>query len=108
MGKGILKILEDTRHIINIMREEYSSQIREGEGASEIFEKIQGILPNVYLRPNNIIDLSRYSKIKIEDAFKEMGFEFRKEMEGKLHYFNSDTSISIYLDPQNRKLTLVP
>ena len=72
------------------------------------FNFINGNSDLVWVRPNNIIDLSRYSKIKIEDAFKEMGFEFRKEMEGKLHYFNSDTSISIYLDPQNRKLTLVP
>jgi hypothetical protein len=108
MRKEILKIVQDTHRVIKIMREEYASQIREGEGVNAMYEKIQAILPDVYLRPNNIIDLGRYSKTKIEETFKEMGFEFRKEMEGKLHYFNPDTSVSIYLNPQNKKLTLVP
>lgn len=108
MRRKLLSILKETQSIIKIMREEYASPLKEGEGIDGIFSDIQEILPDVYLRPNNIIDLSRYSQRKIEDTFTEMGFEFRKEMEGKLHYFNSTTSVSVYLNPQNKKLSLVP
>lgn len=93
---------------MKIMREEYTNPLKEGEGIDGLFADIQKILPDTYLRPNNIIDLSRYSQSKIESMFTEMGFEFRKEMEGKLHYFNPTTSVSIYLTPQNKKLSLVP
>jgi hypothetical protein len=44
----------------------------------------------------------------IEDSFKDLGYEFRKEIDGKLHYFNTDTSVSLYLNPTNKKITLTP
>jgi hypothetical protein len=49
-----------------------------------------------------------YPQQKIETALNELGFEFRQEMEGKLHFFNDETNISVYLNPVNRKITMTP
>jgi hypothetical protein len=90
------------------MREMLDVQIEESAGVSNFFERFREQLPEVYLRPNSVIDASRYSMNKIESALVDIGFEFRKEMEKKFHYFNSETSISVYLNPTNRKITFTP
>lgn len=105
MSIKLIDILKEIIRVNKIMRNEY---LEEGEGVENIFQQLQSSLPNIYLRPNNVIDLSRYSQAKIENVFDELGFEFRKSEEEKLHYFNPDTSVSIYLNAQNRKLTFVP
>ena len=45
---------------------------------------------------------------KIENALEQLGYEFRKDAEGKLHYFNKETSVSLYLNPSNKKISLTP
>ena len=105
MAIKLINILKETQSIKKIMQKEY---LDEGEGIEGIFQQFQSVLPNIYLRPNNVIDMSRYSQDKLDKVFTDLGFEFRKSEEGKLHYFNPETSISVYLNSQNRKLTLVP
>ena len=105
MSIKLIDILKETKRIKEIARNEY---LEEGEGVEGIFQQLQSVLPNIYLRPNNVVDMGRYSQSKIESTFTDLGFEFRKSEEGKLHYFNPDTSVSIYLNSQNKKLTFVP
>jgi hypothetical protein len=101
-------IIESTNQIIKLMREMLDTQIEESAGVSNFFENLREKLPQIYLRPNSVIDAGRYSMNKIESALADIGFEFRKEMEDKFHYFNGDTSISVYLNPTNRKITFTP
>ncbi len=101
------KIVKDTDHLLKMMRENLSKTIQEG-GVDVIFSSIQEKLKNIYLRPNNIIDAGRYSQSKIDQALYDLGYEFRKEIEDKLHYFNKTSSVSLYLNPKNRKITLTP
>jgi hypothetical protein len=37
-----------------------------------------------------------------------MGYEYKKPMSGKLHFFNKKTSISVYLIQNGLKITLMP
>lgn len=101
-------IIDETEHLLKMMRENFSKNIQEVGGVEPIFTSIQAKLKNIYLRPNNIIDAGRYSQAKIDGSLFELGYEFRKEIEGKLHYFNKTTSVSLYLNPKNRKITLTP
>lgn len=108
MSKFEDKILKEIEYVSKMIREELSSTVKEGAGASRIFQELEEKLPEVYLRPNNVIDAGRYSMAKIEAILDELGYSFRKEIDDKLHYFNEETSVSIYLNPINRKITLVP
>lgn len=101
------RIVKETDHLLKMMRESMSYQLQEG-GIDDIFSSLQDKLSKIYLRPNNVIDAGSYSRNKIEDTLSDLGYEFRKEMEGKFHYFNKETSISLYLNPLNRKITLTP
>lgn len=108
MSKFEDKILKEIEYVSKMIREELSSTVKEGAGTSRIFQELEEKLPEIYLRPNNVIDAARYSMSKIEEVLDELGYSFRKEMDDKLHYFNEETSISIYLNPINKKITLVP
>lgn len=101
-------LVNETNRIIRMMREMYDEQLEEAAGVTTFFNSFQEQLPKVYLRPNNIIDAGYYSMNRIESAFSNMGFEFRKDMEGKFHYFNDETSVSVYLNPRNKRITFTP
>lgn len=101
-------IIKETDYLIGMIKEELGSDLKEGSGAQILFDSLQKILRKIYLRPNNIIDTSLYSKNKIESALNQLGFEFKKEVEDKLHFFNPDTSVSVYLNPVNKRLSLMP
>jgi hypothetical protein len=105
---SIREILNEMEYLRKMIDEELESFVKEGSGANRIFQELEEKMPKIYLRPNNIIDLSKYSMTNIEDSFKDLGYEFRKEIDGKLHYFNTDTSVSLYLNPTNKKITLTP
>lgn len=100
--------IEETNTIIKLMKEMFSKQIDESAGVSLFFEYLQEMLPKIYLRPGSVIDASRYSFAKVDQALANIGFEFRQDIEDKFHYFNNETSISIYLNPYNRKITFTP
>lgn len=91
-----------------MIQEEFETKLKEGLGAQILFDSLQKILEKIYLRPNNVIDTSLYSKQKIESALNQLGFEFKKDVEDKLHYYNNETSVSVYLNPVNKKLSLMP
>lgn len=107
-SKKNISLIEETNRIIRMMREMYDEQLEESAGVSTFFNEFQEQIPNVYLRPNNVIDAGSYSIDRIESALSDMGFEFRKDMGGKFHYFNDKTSVSIYLNPVNKKITFTP
>ena len=101
-------LIKETDYLIGMIKEEFGSNLKEGQGAQILFDSLQKVLRKIYLRPNNIIDTSLYSKNKIESALNQLGFEFKKEVEDKLHFFNPDTNVSVYLNPMNRRLSLMP
>lgn len=103
-----IDLIKETDYLIGMIKEELVSDLKEGSGAQILFDPLQKILRKIYLRPNNVIDTSLYSKNKIESALNRLGFEFKKEVEDKLHFFNPDTSVSVYLNPMNRRLSLMP
>lgn len=105
MNKDLIK---ETDYLIGMIKEEFETNLKEGSGAQILFDSLQKILSKIYLRPNNIIDTSLYRKNKIEDALNQLGFQFKKEVEDKLHFYNADTSVSVYLNPTNRRLSLMP
>lgn len=100
--------IKETEYLIGLIREEFDTRLKEGSGAQVLFDSLQKILEKIYLRPNNVIDTSLYSKQKIESALNQLGFEFKKDVEDKLHYYNNETSVSVYLNPVNKKLSLMP
>jgi hypothetical protein len=101
-------ILEEIEYVSKMIRKEIAFSVKEGAGSSRIFQSLQKEIPKIYFRPNNIIDAGRYSVEKIENALEQLGYEFRKDAEGKLHYFNKETSVSLYLNPSNKKISLTP
>lgn len=101
-------LIKETDYLIGMIQEEFETKLKEGLGAQILFDSLQKILEKIYLRPNNVIDTSLYSKQKIESALNQLGFEFKKDVEDKLHYYNNETSVSVYLNPVNKKLSLMP
>lgn len=101
-------IIKETEEIVEMMGNHFHSFIKESKGTSVFFRNIRKYLKKIYLRPNNVIDTSLYSQSKIEKALNDMGFQFRQELEEKLHFFNDQTNTSVYLNPVNRKLTMTP
>lgn len=101
-------IIKETEEMIRMMKDGFQEIFGESRGTSMFFSKFRKKLKKTYLRPNNVIDAGFYSQQKIETALNELGFEFRKEVEDKLHFFNDETNISVYLNPVNKKLTMTP
>lgn len=101
-------IIKETEEMIKMMERGFQEIFGESRGTSLFFSTLRKKLKKIYLRPNNVIDTSFYSQQKIETALTELGFEFRQEMESKLHFFNDETNVSVYLNPLNRKLTMTP
>ena len=58
--------------------------------------------------PNNVIDVSQYKEHEVVDALKKIGYEYKKPMGNKLHFFNKKTSISLYLVQKTLNITLMP
>lgn len=103
-----INIVKETEDIVKMMKEAYSTQIDESAGVSLFFDALRNELPKIYLRPSSVIDAGRYSFSKVDQSLTNIGYYFRQELEDKFHYFNSDTSISVYLNPYNKKITFTP
>jgi hypothetical protein len=87
---------------------EHRSSIKEGTGFDSIFEELKKKLSDVSMLPDNVIDASMYKEHEIVDALKDIGYSYKKPMGGKLHFFNKETSISVYLIQSSGKITLLP
>lgn len=85
-----------------------NGEIEEGAGADAIFEEFKVKLPKLKRGVNNIMDASMYTEASIVKVFKEIGYEYKKPMGPKLHFFNKQTSISVYLNQKTKHITLVP
>ncbi len=95
-----------TETVVKKLKEKYT--INEASGFDAIFYEIKRKLPSVSILPDNVIDASEYKETEIVDVLKDMGYEYRKPMNGKLHFFNKKTSISVYLIQNSLKITLMP
>lgn len=82
--------------------------LNEASGFDAIFYDLKVKLPEVSILPDNVIDASKYTEKEIVDALNSIGYQYRKPMSGKLHFFNKKTSISVYLIQNSLKLTLMP
>lgn len=85
-----------------------ASGVLEATGFDSIFEELKNKLKNITILPDNVIDASMYKEHEIINALKSMGYEYKKPMSGKLHFFNKKTSISVYLIQNGLKITLMP
>lgn len=98
---------EITKRVVQRIIEQTGS-IKEGTGFDGIFEELKNKLSDISMLPDNVIDASMYKEHEIVDAIKEIGYIYKKPMSGKLHFFNKDTSISLYLIQSSGKITLLP
>lgn len=96
----ITKKLVDTFYETNI--------IVEASGFDNIFNDLKKKLTDISMLPDNIIDTSKYKEHEIIDALKSIGYEYKKPIAGKLHFFNKKTSISVYLIQKDSTITLTP
>lgn len=99
-------IEELTRRVIRKLIER--SEMQEGTGFDSIFTDLKTKIPDISILPDNVIDASSYKEHEIVDALKSIGYEYKKPMSGKLHFFNKKSSISLYLIQSSRKITLMP
>lgn len=100
-------IIEDIDYVIKKLKEQFSS-LAEGEGAENIFNELKPSLKNISMMPNNIIDTRRYQEHEVVDALREVGYEYKKIMGNKLHFFNKKTSVSVYYNKGNKTISLQP
>lgn len=101
------KLIEETDSLIKKMRESFSV-VREGEGIDNLFDQLNQVLPKITMLPNNTINANKYKEHEIVDALREIGYDYKKPIGIKLHFFNKKTSISVYLSQNTRYITLQP
>ena len=82
--------------------------VSEGNGFDTIFQELAGELEKISILPDNKIDASYYTEKQIVDVLKNMGYEYKKAMGNKLHFFNKETSISLYVTQPKNLISLVP
>ena len=85
-----------------------TDNVNEASGFDNIFNQLKLKLTNISILPDNVIDVSSYKEHEIVDVLKSIGYEYKKPMSGKLHFFNKKTSISVYLIQKHLKITLMP
>lgn len=102
-----LKTLIDeiTNRVINELK---VKSITEGSGFDSIYEELKKKLEKINILPDNVIDASMYKEHEIVDAIKSIGFQYKKPISGKLHFFNKKSSVSLYLIQNELHITLMP
>ncbi len=83
-------------------------EVSEGSGFDTIFQELKGKLEKLAILPDNKIDGSYYTEKQIVDVLKEIGYEYKKAMGNKLHFFNKQTSISLYVTQPKNTISLIP
>jgi hypothetical protein len=84
------------------------SNINEASGFDGIFNELKTKLTDISMLPDNVIDAKKYKEHEITTALKSIGYEYKKPVANKLHFFNKKTSISLYLNQSDHKITLIP
>lgn len=102
-----LKTLIDeiTNRVINELK---VKSITEGSGFDSIYEELKKTLEKINILPDNVIDASMYKEHEIIDGLKSIGFQYKKPISGKLHFFNKKSSVSLYLIQNKLQITLMP
>jgi hypothetical protein len=83
-------------------------EMTEGSGFDTIFQQLKKELEKINILPDNKIDGSYYTEKQIVDALKTMGYEYKKALGNKLHFFNKTTSISLYVLQPKNIISLIP
>jgi len=105
--KSYNKIIEDTDYLITALREEFQI-ITEAGAIDGIFSELKSQLNKISMMPDNTINASKYQEHEIVDGLRKLGYEYKKPMGRKLHFFNRKTSISLYLGQDKKQITLQP
>ena len=95
-----------TKYVIEKLNERMN--LLESSGFDIIFNTLIKELNKISMLPNNVIDVSQYKEHEVVDALKKIGYEYKKPMGNKLHFFNKKTSISLYLVQKTLNITLMP
>jgi len=85
-----------------------SSVLDEGSGAEVIFSEIKTVLNRITMGENSTIQTSMYPEAQTVKALKDLGYEYKKPIGKKLHFFNKETSVSLYYNQSSKNITLVP
>ena len=83
-------------------------EVSEGSGFENIFQELKGELEKITILPDNRIDGSYYTEKQIVDVLKKMGYDYKKAIGNKLHFFNKQTSISLYVTQPKNIISLIP
>lgn len=83
-------------------------EVSEGNGFDTIFQDLKKELGKISMLPDSKIDASFYTEKQIIDALKTMGYIYKKAVGNKLHFFNKDTSISLYVTQPKNVISLIP
>lgn len=83
-------------------------EVSEGTGFENIFDELKTEMENISILPDNRIDATKYETKAIIETLKKMGYEYKKAIGNKLHFFNKETSISLYLTQGKNIISLVP
>lgn len=83
-------------------------EVSEGNGFDSIFQDLKKDLGKISILPDSKIDASFYTEKQIIDSLKKMGYIYKKAVGNKLHFFNKDTSISLYVTPPKNIISLIP
>ncbi|WWT39335.1 hypothetical protein [Microcystis phage Mel-JY01] len=101
--------VSDTEYVINELKKMFKETARINEGAiDDLFLELKKKLPKIIMLPNDGINASQYQEHEIVDALRVSGFEYKKPMGKKLHFFNKKTSISVYLSQTNKQIFMQP
>ena len=77
-------------------------------GFENIFDDLKTGMENIEMLPDNRIDATKYDEKAIIETLKKMGYEYKKAIGNKLHFFNKETSVSLYLLQGKKIISLIP
>jgi hypothetical protein len=83
-------------------------EVSEGNGFDTIFNELKKELGKISMLPDSKIDASYYTEKQITDVLKNMGYSYKKAIGNTMHFFNKQTSISLYLTQPKNVISLIP
>lgn len=83
-------------------------EVSEGSGFDNIFQTLKKDLEKLSILPDSKMDGSYYTEKQITDVLKKNGYEYKKALGNKMHFFNKQTSISLYVTQPKNIISLIP
>ena len=113
--KKVIRLSESdlVRLVKRVINEQFHSEIdtTQKSGENELKQKLESLkseMENISILPDNRIDATKYEEKAIIESLKTMGYVYKKAIGNKLHFFNKETSISLYLLQGKKIISLVP